>query len=419
MGRPFAKMETEEKRPEHPAIHSGRPAGAEGNVTARRRIHARRPQHKRQASRRAAVRFRSHPDSCCNSKFVLLVEHQLVPGYHHGHSVLQRPFARVRRLPDCRSDPNGRKGEPTSRRRRCQVRGTLSELEEGLFQEIPQRTAAHRELFALSLSSKTKVRGLIDIISSAAEYDQVPVRQNEEGILEPLSSKVPYKIAAGSKFTDPHVKTNLLIQAHLSRLNLGPELQIDTEMILEKSIRLMQACVDVLSSNGWLAPAVAAMELAQMLTQAMWSKESYLRQLPHFTPEIIKTCLEKVPVIRLYPQCSPSGRSFSVVLNRLILILAFHSEKLLCFQRVETVFDLMELDDDERAKLLQLTDAQMMDVAKFCNRYPNIELTYEVQNKERIRSGNLVNVVVNLEREDDVTGPVISPFFPHVSFLCY
>ncbi|BES87457.1 U5 small nuclear ribonucleoprotein 200 kDa [Nesidiocoris tenuis] len=230
------------------------------------------------------------------------------------------------------------------------------------------------ELFALSLSSKTKVRGLIDIISSAAEYDQVPVRQNEEGILEPLSSKVPYKIAAGSKFTDPHVKTNLLIQAHLSRLNLGPELQIDTEMILEKSIRLMQACVDVLSSNGWLAPAVAAMELAQMLTQAMWSKESYLRQLPHFTPEIIKTCLEK---------------------------------------RVETVFDLMELDDDERAKLLQLTDAQMMDVAKFCNRYPNIELTYEVQNKERIRSGNLVNVVVNLEREDDVTGPVISPFFPH------
>ncbi|KAF6208456.1 hypothetical protein GE061_016912 [Apolygus lucorum] len=230
------------------------------------------------------------------------------------------------------------------------------------------------ELFALSLSSKTKVRGLIDIISSAAEYDAVPVRQNEEGVLEPLSGKVPYKIAAGSKFNDPHVKTNLLIQAHLSRLNLGPELQGDTEVILEKSIRLMQACVDVLSSNGWLAPAVAAMELAQMLTQAMWSKESYLRQLPHFTPDIIKTCLEK---------------------------------------KVETVFDLMELDDEERKQLLQLTDSQMMDVAKFCNRYPNIELTYEVQNKDRIKSGSLVNVVVNLEREDDVTGPVIAPFFPH------
>ncbi|XP_014247747.1 putative U5 small nuclear ribonucleoprotein 200 kDa helicase [Cimex lectularius] len=230
------------------------------------------------------------------------------------------------------------------------------------------------ELFALSLSSKTKIRGLIDIISSAAEYDDIPVRQNEESILEPLSAKLPYKVSAGSKFNDPHVKTNLLLQAHLSRLNLGPELQGDTEQILGKSIRLMQACVDVLSSNGWLAPAVAAMELAQMLTQAMWSKESYLRQLPHFTPEIIKTCQEK---------------------------------------NVETVFDLMELDDDDRVKLLQLTNAQMVDVAKFCNRYPNIELTYEVQNKDKIKSGNIVNIHVSLEREDEVTGPVIAPFFPH------
>ena len=30
----------------------------------------------------------------------------------------------------------------------------------------------------------------------------------------------------------------------------------------------------MLSSNGWLSPAIAAMELAQMVTQAMWSKDS-------------------------------------------------------------------------------------------------------------------------------------------------
>jgi len=96
------------------------------------------------------------------------------------------------------------------------------------------------------------------------------------------------------RFNDPHIKTNLLLQAHLSRLQLGPELQGDTEQILSKAIRLIQACVDVLSSNGWLSPAVAAMELAQMVTQAMWSKDSYLKQLPHFSPEIVKRCTEKV-----------------------------------------------------------------------------------------------------------------------------
>jgi pre-mRNA-splicing helicase BRR2 len=38
------------------------------------------------------------------------------------------------------------------------------------------------------------------------------------------------------------------------------------------------------------------MELAQMVTQAMWSKDSYLKQLPHFTPDIIKRCTEKVSI---------------------------------------------------------------------------------------------------------------------------
>lgn len=233
------------------------------------------------------------------------------------------------------------------------------------------------ELFSLSLNSKTKIRGLLEIISSAAEYEDVPVRHHEDSVLQQLSTRLPNKPTgtggAAVRFNDPHIKTNLLIQAHLSRIQLSAELQGDTELILSKAIRLIQACVDVLSSNGWLAPAVAAMELAQMATQAMWSKDSYLKQLPHFTADMIKRCSEK---------------------------------------NVETVFDIMELEDEDRSRLLQLSDAEMADVARFCNRYPNIELSYEVVDKNSLHSGSPVNVNVNLEREDDVTGPVIAPFFP-------
>lgn len=84
---------------------------------------------------------------------------------------------------------------------------------------------------------------------------------------------------------------------------------------------------------------------------------------------------------------------------------------------METVFDIMELEDEDRSKLLQLSDSEMADVARFCNRYPNIELSYEVVEKDSLRSGAPVIVNVNLEREDDVTGPVIAPFFPQVSSL--
>ena len=36
------------------------------------------------------------------------------------------------------------------------------------------------------------------------------------------------------KFNDPHVKANLLLQAHLSRIQLSAELQKDTDEILIK-----------------------------------------------------------------------------------------------------------------------------------------------------------------------------------------
>lgn len=89
----------------------------------------------------------------------------------------------------------------------------------------------------------------------------------------------------------------------------------------------------------------------------------------------------------------------------------------LLFQKIETVFDIMELEDDDRSRLLQLSDAQMADVARFCNRYPNIEMNFEVVDKDRINSGSTVNVVVQLEREDEITGPVIAPFFPQVFLI--
>ena len=48
--------------------------------------------------------------------------------------------------------------------------------------------------------------------------------------------------------------------------------------------------VDVVSSNGWLKPALALMELAQMVTQALWDQDSPLLQIPFVTAEAAARC---------------------------------------------------------------------------------------------------------------------------------
>jgi pre-mRNA-splicing helicase BRR2 len=73
--------------------------------------------------------------------------------------------------------------------------------------------------------------------------------------------------------------------------------------------------VDVVASSGWLHPALAAMEMSQMVVQGQWEKDSPLLQLPHFTPQLAAAAAAK---------------------------------------EVSTVFDLVEMDDEERRELLQV-----------------------------------------------------------------
>lgn len=233
------------------------------------------------------------------------------------------------------------------------------------------------ELFASSLKAKTKLRGLVEILSYASEYDKVGLRHKEAALLERLAKHMPMKIT-DVKFTDAHTKTNLLLQAHFSRHRLATaDLVSDQKLLVKEAPRLIQAMVDVISSSGWLKPAIAAMELTQMVTQAVWDSDPVLKQLPHFTDDVLKRCAAR---------------------------------------GIENVFDLIELDDADRRALLQMTNKQLADVARVCNAYPNIELEYALDGLDKdnavVAPGESVVVSVSLEREDDSGGVVVAPHFP-------
>ncbi len=140
------------------------------------------------------------------------------------------------------------------------------------------------EVYTLSLKERTKLKGLLEVVSSSAEFEVVPIRRHEDVILRRLYDRLPVKIDQVN-FEAPHFKTFLLLQAHFSRIQLPADLVADQKLILEKVLNLLSACVDVMSSNAWLS-ALGAMDLAQMCVQAVWDRDSPLRQVPHFEPEV-------------------------------------------------------------------------------------------------------------------------------------
>ncbi|XP_024003677.1 DExH-box ATP-dependent RNA helicase DExH13 isoform X2 [Eutrema salsugineum] len=234
------------------------------------------------------------------------------------------------------------------------------------------------ERFSSLLASKTKMKGLLEILTSASEFDLISIRPGEEDTVRRLINHQRFSFE-NPKCTDPHVKANALLQAHFSRQKISGNLAMDQREVLLSATRLLQAMVDVISSNGCLDLALLAMEVSQIVTQGMWDRDSILLQLPHFTKDLAKRCQE-----------NPGNH-------------------------IENVFDLVEMEDDRRQELLQMSDAQLLDIARFCNRFPNIDLIYEVVDSSEVTPGKEITLQVMLERDMEgrtEVGPVDAPRYP-------
>jgi pre-mRNA-splicing helicase BRR2 len=135
------------------------------------------------------------------------------------------------------------------------------------------------ELFASSVTAKTKLRGLLDILASAAEYNVLPLRHRESKVLEVLARKLPQALPSDWEWDSTPTKAHILLQAHCTRTALPVDLREDQRIAVAEAPRLLSAAVDVISSCGWLRPALEAMELTQMIVQACWGRDSYLKQV--------------------------------------------------------------------------------------------------------------------------------------------
>ncbi|BCR90755.1 ATP-dependent RNA helicase BRR2 [Aspergillus chevalieri] len=238
------------------------------------------------------------------------------------------------------------------------------------------------QTFLLSLSARTKLKGILEIVTSATEFESIQMRRHENHILRRVYDRVPVKMSQVS-YDSPHFKAFVLLQAHFSRMQLPIDLAKDQEVIVNKILNLLSACVDVLSSEGHLN-AMNAMEMSQMVVQAMWDRDSPLKQIPHFGPEVVKVANE-----------------FGI----------------------NDIFEFMEaMDPSENkdyaslVKRLGLDNKQLAQAAAFTNdKYPNLDLDFQVEDPENVTSGEPAYLKVKVEREveedEEPDATVHAPFY--------
>ncbi|KAL5749048.1 hypothetical protein ACOSQ2_026345 [Xanthoceras sorbifolium] len=145
-------------------------------------------------------------------------------------------------------------------------------------------------MFGSNIGPDTSLEVFLHILSGASEYDELPVRHNEENYNEALSKRVRFMVDK-NRLDDPHVKTNLLFQAHFSQLELPiSDYVTDLKSVLDQSIRIIQAMIDVCANSGWLASSIICMHLLQMVMQGLWfDQDSVLWMLPCMNDDLVSS----------------------------------------------------------------------------------------------------------------------------------
>jgi replicative superfamily II helicase len=202
---------------------------------------------------------------------------------------------------------------------------------------------------------------LLRIMSDAMEFAELPVRHNEDLQNRDLEFQLPIPIFESTKssFDDPkamytldspHVKTFLLLQAHLCRLEPLPvaDYVTDTFSVLDQSIRVIQSMIDIAVMKGWLKLTFGLISLLQSIKQARWPTDSPLLILPHVKVQMVET-LEK-----LFP-------------SMVHLITKNTTDLQNCFKNVS------------------LTKSQISDIVQVIERFPMIEINVQVMGaKEKL-----------------------------------
>jgi hypothetical protein len=151
----------------------------------------------------------------------------------------------------------------------------------------------HRTVAQFQRTLAQEGKGFVEIMKilcECPEYDELPVRHNEDKLNAEFAERLcPLEVdLAIQAYDSPHTKAYLLLQAHMWDLPLPiNDYKTDMKSVLDRSIPLIQAMVDIAAEEGQLKSTTNLIILLQCLHQATHPWRSSLSCLPHVTQRIL------------------------------------------------------------------------------------------------------------------------------------
>ncbi|KAJ3224159.1 hypothetical protein HK099_000150 [Clydaea vesicula] len=173
---------------------------------------------------------------------------------------------------------------------------------------------------------------ILRILTDSVEYDELPVRHNEDISNKELEEKLPVPVVLKNidlhsvfggeplyqTYDSPHVKAFLLLQCHLTRNVRLPtsDYITDTNSVLDQSIRILQAMIDITSIQGLLSTTIGVMRTLQCIKQAMWHSDSELLSLPYFNRDFVQFFSNLNPPVKTLKQIIQSENKLNDIFSK-------------------------------------------------------------------------------------------------------
>lgn len=113
----------------------------------------------------------------------------------------------------------------------------------------------------------------------------------------------------GRSYECAHTKTLILLQAHFSHLKMPCSDYItDLKSVLDQSIRVLQAMIDISAESGYLVLCLKLVQLMQMIIQAQWLSDPPIMTLPGVEKHLIPS--QELPSLCLPYLCNIALKSY-------------------------------------------------------------------------------------------------------------